>query len=305
MKIDRVNTNNLAIKAPNDQNISEGSKSASSRRDKKKANHTIYAGSLNLNNDNIAAKKQQANKQALKTIMDQFKKAKVTDDHITSLNEKKDAYIKESLAAAGQIADLEVKKQNLKETFGISDDSIEQKNLDLLEKSIYHPEQITEDEYTQLRNMGSLTDYQKEALRFDGMQDTYRKIVNSAANGIIGVNQSVESIKLSMLKVHPMVDAQKEALKIIEDAINEVVGSLVQEAKENIDKNAEENKEKIKENQEEQEKEDAATGKVDDKSLTASEQIDQLQVVDELKKFAEKQNMLDDDIKGIEVDEQV
>lgn len=305
MKIEGAKYDNVAYNSSNNQNAAVDSKTSFHKKDRNKTNNVIYAGNLKINNNTAVAKKQQANKKALQAIMDQFKKDQTIDNNIESLKTKQDEFAKEAKMAADQIADLNVKKEDLKQIYGISDDSEEQKDLGLLEKSLYSPEELSEEEYNKLKDMGPLTDYQKEALKYDAMQNLWKERAANAANGIVGINMSISSIKLELLKYHPMVDAQKEAMKIIEEAIKEVLGTLTQQSKETIDDKMEENKEKIEESQKEQEQKDSESGNLKTNSLPASDQTDQLQLLDELKKFSAEQNLLDDDLKGIKVDEQV
>jgi sRNA-binding protein len=125
-----------------------------------------------------------------------------------------------------------------------------------------------------------------------------------------------------------MTDAQKEAAKIIEAASQEVVNTLLHQGVENVDDKMEESKEKVQKEQEAQEEKKAQEEKAAEKkeqaqggpaasgisstdnssadnTLPTSEQMNQLQMVDDLKRFAAKQNLLEEDIKGIVVDEQL
>jgi hypothetical protein len=151
----------------------------------------------------------------------------------------------------------------------------------------------------QLEAMGPLTEYQKTALRYDAMEEIWKQRVEEAQNGITSETRTITAINVARLKTHPMVDAQKEAAAIIEEASKEVIGIIVQQTKENVD---EEQEKKIEEAQKQQE---AANQAKDKKSNPVEEEILQEQLLMDLKSIADKQKMLEEDIKGIVVDEQV
>lgn len=304
MRIERTSNDNITISFAKNNNTAEDTNSSSAQKNKKNSS-IIYAGDTNLNNDTIALKKQQAKKQALKTIMDQYKKEKKTDDLVTTLRDKEGLLNKDMDTAAGMILDLKAKREDLKVSSGLTDESLEQKNLVLLEKSIYEPDSMTEEDMDQLQNIGPLTEYQKTAIHFGAMQKVWQQRVDNAAAGITNITQSINGISLAKLKTHPMIDAQKQAAQIIEDSIKEVVNTIIEQTKENVDDTIEKNKEEAQKQQEEQDKKDAAAGKPSNNTLPTSELTEQLQLADDLKRFAIKENLLEEDIKGILVDEEV
>lgn len=290
------------------------------------SNGMVYAGDLNLNTNPIMDKKSQAQKKALKLIIDQFKSDLDCDNSEANLNTKKAEIADDVQNATNEINKLEDSKQELKALYNVSEDSQEQKDTELLEKRILHPNDLTSDEWEQLNNMGPLTNYQKDAVQLSNLQAEWQKQVNNGANSIQGINQSLASIELEKLKTHPMVDQQEAASKILEDASKEVVNSLVMEAKDKIDETMDENKDKVEKEQkekEEQEKEDAAkktdssttedtsssSSSTDNTNASADSAVaispsDQQRLVDTVSRVADKLKMLDDDIKGIVVDEQ-
>lgn len=301
MKIDEQQSDNTNISLINNKTTEKEHHSSSARKNNK-SNNVIFAGDLNLNEDTVYNRKQQANRQALRSLIKPYNNDRNIDEHVTSLIDKQSTLLSEGKSASEQIQRLEEQKKGLQSTFGVQADSEEQKNLDILEKSIFHPEKLTDDEYEQLKNMGSLTDYQKEALKFDAMQKLWQEKVDDAAKDYSDIFYTLNGIALERLKTHPMVDAQKEAEKIIESAIKEAIGTLVQEGKENVDEKIDENKEKA---EKEQDKKAAADDNTDKAGLSEAEQTNQIKLADEIKSFVQKQNMLEEDLKGIVVDEVV
>lgn len=269
-------------------------------------NHSLsfFAGDSNLKQDSIEARKTSAQKNAMKAIIDQHKRELKTDGVVSDLNEKKEALKKDAELATGEIKRLKDLKQDLKKTFDITDDSTEQKDLDLLEKSIFEPEKLTKEESDQLSKLGPLTDYQKEALQYDAMQKIWQQRLENAGNGISNANRSIIGISLAKLKTHPMVDAQKEAAKILEAASKEVIGIVLQQGKENVEEKTDEAKETAEKQKEAQEKQDAGEKKPTEEPAISEEQADQLLMVDDIKRYAVEQNLTDEEIKGIVIDEQ-
>ncbi|MDF2820649.1 MAG: hypothetical protein K0R15_1090 [Clostridiales bacterium] len=273
-------------------------------------NKTIYAGDLNLKDqqDNIAKKKVNAQKKAMRTILEQFKRDKSIADGITTRRDHQQELLEKAGAIQEEIRNIQDLREKLKESYGISDDSDEQKNLKLLEKSMDFKQKLTSDEKEQLIKIGPLTDYQKKALEFDSMEDIWKERANSAIQGITNESRTIVSIKLAQLKTQPMTDAQKEAAKIMEAANKEIIGMLVQQTKEHVDEEIEKNEEKAEEKLEKQEN-----------SVNQGEKKDQIDNTDQFQKLAKQQDeillelkyilqkeiIIEDDVKGIIIDEQV
>ena len=101
-----------------------------------------------------------------------------------------------------------------------------------------------------------LTEYQQRSLEMLGHEAPYVDMVYEADKEIKLENQIVRETKLERLKSHTMEDAQKQAEEVLEAASKEVVGMLVDEAKEHIDEEAEEREEKAEAEKEKQEEEE-------------------------------------------------
>lgn len=266
--------------------------------------------------DNIFQKKLEAQKKALKTVLDQFANEQRTDDSIRECKEEKQKLQEEASDLLGQIQDIEELKKELAETYGITEDSEEAKNLNLIRKSIKEPNKLTEEEWDQLKSMGPLTDYQKEALQLDGAQETYQDRLNDINDGITDQNRIVIAIKNERLKTHGMVDAQKEALDILAKASKDTITQLVKEAKDKVDEEAKENATKAEEKKEEQlEEEKTSTNRNSSKEQVAQDgnsevamelsntATDMNQVKNEIKSMVVNKKILEEDIKGLLLDE--
>jgi hypothetical protein len=288
----------------------------------------IFAGDLNLKQDDIILNKIKKQKRAMKTILDQYQKDNMVDDNINKIKSHQKELDEELKVAASQYQSLKELRQELKVTYGMTDESEEEVNLSLLEKSIYGDEALTKEELEKLSSMGPLTEYQKTALQYDAMMEVWKERINYFKNGISSDTKSIIGINLELLKTHPMVDAQKEAAKVLEAAIRETIGMLVDETKDKFDeeqeKKAEEAKEKQEKEQEEAEKlqklkeekeklEQNRTEGANAPDLTVTdtvtvetadlEQVRQ-ETLSELMLEARK-NLLPEDTKGIAVDEYI
>ena len=96
--------------------------------------------------------------------------------------------------------------------------------------------------------------YQKEMLELDKNESVYKQTIEDNNKSIVSENAIIRVIHLERLKTHDMVDASKQADKIIESANKNIIGMMIEDVKENIDDKFEENQEKAKKKEEEKEK---------------------------------------------------
>ncbi len=246
---------------------------------------TIYAGDIGMQNDFISMKKQSARKRAMKIINDAWNTDRKIDQGIEEIKGKIELLRGEFAQNQDKIAEGNAKKEQLREEYGVEKDSQEQKDLELLEKQadsrIYGngPEgvQFTEEEEKRLAELEGkpLTEYQKRAMKIHGGQEEYKRNALKIENQIEGANASIRDIKLERLKtVPPMVKAKKKADKILEQASEEVIGLLAEEAKEHIDETYEEIREEAKEKAEEKEKQEERLEAVREEKKQLEQQAD-------------------------------
>ncbi len=284
-----------------------------SKSEKQQKKGSIYAGNLNMMNqqDDIAMKHVQAQKKAMKSILDQFTKDGAIDDNLAARRIHQSELANEAKAAQEEVGKIQDLRQQLKDSNEIDDNSEEQKNLELLEKSMDASQTLSDDEMEQLKNMGPLTEYQKSALKYNSMEEVWQQRADDALQGITNEGKTIVAIKLELLKIHPMTDAQKEAAEIMDAANKEVIGSIIQESKDHIDEEIEKNEEEAEKQAEKQEDSESKTE--DSKQNSEINDSDQLQqavttqdkMLRDLKTLIEKEKILDEDVKGITLDEQI
>lgn len=266
----------------------------------KSENYSLFAGNLTKKQDRVSQHEHQANKKAMKTILNQFKRETKIDDGIIARKDHQKQLTKDMDLAAEQITRLKSLREDLKIGYGITEDSTEQKNLELLEKSVFGSEDITEVELQQLKNMGPLTDYQKSALQYGAMEQIWKQRLEEAKNGISNETRSITAISLARLKTHPMVDAQKEAANIIEAASKEVIGILIQETKDIVDEELQKKLEEAK-----KQKETEAKNNPNPIKESNLPKLEELSTISDIIQMIDKGKLLEEDIKGITVDEQI
>ncbi len=203
-------------------------------------------------------------------------------------------------------------------------------------------ETFTDEEQERLSEImkNPLTDYQKEALKLNGQEIKFKKDIQSEEAQMRKDMADIRSINLEKLKSDPMVEAQKSAEDILAAASDEIVGMLKDQAVDHMDEEMEEKKEEVKEaaekkeEKEEQkeaieekraiqeamiaktkeavEKAEAAKKKHDMPDVSIGETIDiaqpgtQTQDVQKmLNDLKNSMNLLEADLKGIQVDEVV
>lgn len=188
-----------------------------------------------------------------------------------------------------------------------------------------------------------LTEYQKRALEIDSSIEIYEKEMRDAQDTISQESSAITSIKIERLKTHVMTDAQKEADQIKEAASKEAIGALIGEAKDHIEESLEEKREEAKEKAEEKEEQEEKLEETKEEKEIKQEELslaqeekrlqeerrqeqrknakeqeeilenaagydenslqDASQVQSEIKEMLQKMKLLEEDIKGAQVDD--
>lgn len=301
-------------------------------------NGSLFAGNLNMAEDPIAKKKQEAREQAAKLVSDAFARAQVIDDEIAERYRKISDSQAVKKAAQDSIKELDASKEELKEIYGIAPDSQEQKDLELLEKRRDYfkgdGEKPSEEEWKRLKEIDKqgLTEYQQRSLDYDSQKAPYEKEIKTANGVIVEESSAIRSTKLSLLKSRDMVDAAEQADGVLESASKEIIGMLKDEAQEITEEKQKEEEEKLEKRKEEKEEfeerleeirekneqyaPEQSTGAQESSSAAdqsrpsgdaQTEQMVSLSTVKndiqkELEKLMEEMQLTDEDLKGLEVD---
>lgn len=256
----KINKTDINVFAGDQKNIMHDRRAILSHNNSKGSN--IFVGNLNLTNDPIVQKRKEAMREAMKIVDDAYKGDRKLDDDIERRRNNIDALKNEINNNQQEINRLDANKKEVKEAYGIADDSQEQLDLELLEKrrdARKNPSIKLSDEEKQrleIIDQEGMTEYQKYSLEMDAFKAPFHKVIEDSQQKLRNETMTINAIQLGRLKSHPMVDANAAADKLLDTASGEIIGMLVDEAKNHIEEKIEEQKEaaeKIAEEKKEQE----------------------------------------------------
>lgn len=145
-----------------------------------------------------------------------------------------------------------------------------------------------------------ITEYQSRCLEIAGRQSNFRKAKKDTEDLINIYSTSLHDMKLERLKFHDMADAGKEADEELSSVSREVIGILTEEAKDSIDKALEEKREEARERAEEkeaqEEKIDQRKKEQEELELKIDEFHEKNEKQEELRKNAEERSREDADL---------
>lgn len=273
----------------------------------------IFAGNLNVKQDLAAMKKQEATKQALKIVLDNYSNHLKVDQSVDEMKEQKITSLKEIQTAEEELSKLKEIRNDLRESYGVEEDSEEQKNLELLEKSKDPKQILTEEEQKQLENMPELTQYQKEALNYGEKIKEWQDTKDNALNKYDALSKGIIDTELEQLKDSTMVKSKNMSEKIMKQASKETAYILMNEVKNHIDEENEKKQEEVEKTQEEKKEEEEKLEAIKEKKEETMEtsssdeavknSSEQDKMKKEIKELMEKQKLIEEDLKGISVDQ--
>ena len=351
------------------------------RKEAAKRKNTIFAGDLPINKDPIMLRKQQAQKKAMKFVKDAWSGDRKLDQSQEDIRAKIREQLEEARANQELAQSNTDRIENLRQQYGVDADSQEQKDLELLMKAAdpdsfdsftedekarleemgpqlrylallrqktlaTDPSKFTEDDQARLNELGkSLTEYQRNCLEINEERYVYQRREENAQNYAQYLQSSLTDTKIERLKFHKMADAQKKAEQVMEQASEEIVGLLVDEAKDHVDETYEEQREEAEKKAEEKEEQEEKQEKIEEQKELIEARVDATQehtheaeeaqreqerdareeaqlmkdmaeggmdvagtssaVKAEIKDMLQKMKLIEADIKGIEVDEEI
>lgn len=191
----------------------------------------------------------------------------------------------------------------------------------------------------------SLTEYQRNCLEINEERSVYQRRDARTQNYIQELQTSLTDMKIERLKYHKMEDAQEKAEQVMEQASEEIVDLLVEEAKDHVDETYEEQREEAKKKAEEKEEQEEKQEKIEEQKELVEARVETAQehtreakeaqrerekdareeaqlmkdmaeagmdvaganaaVQAEIKDMLQKMKLIEADIKGIEVDEEI
>lgn len=316
------NVNNIQIQQMNAGNTQNQGKS-------------IFAGGQDgtgplAGNSMIEQRKKMAGRQAMKLISDAFGRDIKSQESIDKLRELKSQKLDELRDKNKSMAEIDEQKAALMKEYGVTEDSDEMKELELLKK--YQNNRMgvltgdfSDEEIEKLKSLQgtSRSEFQAKYLELNDAYNQYQKDAGQIEDEIRFLSGDIELQKNELNASRDMGKAQDAADAILDAASKEALGLMMQEAKDNIDKTAEEEKEKA---EKAKEKEEELQEKIDKTKERNEEQKEIIEEASEAAKLdqnisvktqdtsavAEAQksinrilkdnNLISDDIKGIEID---
>lgn len=294
---------------------------------------SVNAGGLVQKNNiqsQIEARRNNAKKQALKVVSDAWKWDNQSAKDIEDMQGLKQTKVSEMNDMRAKMKDIENTKKSLQDEYGVSDDSKEQKDLELLEKyqnningSSY--DEFSDEEIARLKELQNapLTEYQKKVLSLNSMKGQVSVEAERKQYEVNALTASISDATLEQLKSRDMEKASDAADEIMDSANKEILGMLIEEGKNNVDDKIEEEKEKAEEAADKKEEQDEQVKEAKEKRKNQEEILEGQQSADELEqdvsmqkqnlskmdeaqkniqKILKEKNLVNEDLKGIEID---
>lgn len=303
-------------------NASRGER-LSSNAQEKESRQSVFAGDLSKNFDPIAQKQQSARKKIMKIVGDAWASDQTITDELANARTRMEESRKAMGEANSEIKWFEDERAALRESYGVAEDSQEEQDLKLLEKEhtarTFGGVSLSKDERERLAQIHEegLTEYQQRSMELYEGEDYYKKQLNEAKEQMEAANGAASAIKDAMAKSQTMIKAQNTAEQIEESTRKEVVGMLLDEAKDHIDEEMEEKKDEALEKAEKEKEEEERIKKIkeekDEKEEFTEQVADSAQLFTEadsamedvqkaVKKVMDEMKLLEEDIKGAAVD---
>lgn len=251
----------------------------------KEQRKTLFAGDLRQENtlqDRIAQKKAQAQKQAMKVVGDAFAGDTAIDEDLENRRRHAEELKEEKLQLQQEAEGVASRRENLEKA--------------------YKAGEVSEGDY-----ISESQDIARE-------EQVYQQKLAEKENGVLEENAIIRGTKLERLKHNPMGEAKEQADAILEAAGEEIIGMVMEDAKEKVDEENEEREKQaaeIKEEREEQEKfiekqqerkEEEIPEDMPTEEMISLERV-QSDVKQEVQNILDKMKLLAEDIKGAAVDE--
>lgn len=213
--------------------------------------------------DKAAQKKVDAREKAMRIVSNAFQVEKSIDDDL----DKRAGRIETAKAAIAeaqkQLRGLDEQQQKYMENYGITADSQEQQDLELLRKrrdsmGVDSDIQLTEEEQERLKEIDAngLTDYQRLSLENDSYRAPFNKDIRDNQKVVQEEQIIMREIGLERLKSHTMADATQQKDAEMEAANKEIIGMVLQDGRDKVDEDMQEVRDELADRKEEAKEEE-------------------------------------------------
>ena len=260
----------------------------------------------------------------MKVVGEAFDADKLIDNDLQERKNKIAALEEENAKLQDQINEINDSQNALMEKYGITEDSQEQKDLELLRKKdkwmMGKGDALSEEELERVAKLESeeLTEYQKRQREWDAEKKHFQNDIDKNKEEIIVENAIIRGTKLERLKKDPMVKAQKEAEEILDASGKEIINMIMEETKDTLEEKSEEEQEKAEKLEEKQKEKEAFIEKQKENKEETEEVLENMpmedmihmgQLKDEIKqevqKIVSEMKLVEEDIKGAMVDKSI
>lgn len=277
----------------------------------------------------INNRRKAARNQAMKLISDAWKRDDKLIANIQDLNQEKAEQAAKKIELQNRMNDIEKSKEQIREDYGIMPDSDEQKDLELLEKyqnniSGTSYDEFSDEELERLKELQNepLTEYQKKILSLNGTKNGLSSEMNKIDNKLMEMSLSILMAELEQVKSQDMLNSQDAAEQLLDAAEKDIMQKLIDDGMEAIDEKQEEAEEKAEKaeekkaqttevsekKKEEQEQKEIIKAQSEAESMEQNYRLQQHSVdnVSEVQKQIQKimsdNNLINEDLKGIQID---
>lgn len=263
----------------------------------------------------VEAKREEVRKKVMQVMKDQFERDAVSSDAINDGYDRLNEYSNILNENNEEIKNLRNSQKEMREEYGISEDSQEHQDMLIMVKARKkEPLKKEERERMSELNSQSRTLYQEKCLADADTEMYFNSFMEGAKKGIQATSAEISGTKLGILKQHGMDDAQGIMSKLEAAGAKEIIGMLQEEAmnhiQEELDEQVEDAKEAAEEKKDQEEKVEEAKAEQgeQEKELTESlaagdSNIDKMQA--EMNRILKEADLLDEDQKGILLDQQL
>jgi len=187
---------------------------------------TFFMGNTNIANDPLAEKRKEAQEKAWKVVSDAWDADKAVDKSVEDRKNHYNEMLEVIKEAQTHLKDINAQVDTLKEEYGITEE-------------------------TEYKDWPS--EYKQRYFELNKQASEFEKKIQDADKLMKDDIADIKAIALERLKSDPMAEAQKTADAIEAAANKEIIGMAMQQAKEHIEEKMEEAKEKAEEKAEEEE----------------------------------------------------
>jgi len=299
------------------------------KKDETQKTTNFYAGGIFADDKDmqLSDKKAQAQKSSLKVLLDQQKKDLELDKKEEGLVDHQKEMFSDVKDYSDKIADIDNQKGDLKKNYGITDNDKSDLNLVDKQQRILDGsgEMLTDQESSR---MNQLTEYTSESMNLDKASQYYDAMREKSKDAVTSDNMTMFAYKQANAKDQGMIKAQEQAKSIMNVTSQDVVDYLYKQLKENIDKTTDdedkksESKDKNQTSQTSDTSNTTTTNQTGDTNASNQDNVagetdtaqtksiikqdikkDNFQA--EVKNLIKKENIIEDDTKGVAVDQKV